>query len=285
LSWFVLVGLLMYWFPTGRPVSPRWRFLGWLGGAVLLLSLSYVVSDELCVAERPDGCQAWIDNPIGISGVPNPEYGEFSSVGYVALAGFVILAALSLVVRLVRSKGVERLQMKWFVFAVVTVVVVSVAQEVLLEEIPVPPVVWDVLWGLAILALPVAVGVSVMRYRLYEIDRIVSRTVTYLLVVALLASVYLGGFLLVTELLPTASDLGTAAATLAVAGLFNPVRRRVQRAVDRRFNRSRYDTQKVMDEFSGSLQGRVDSEGLVEGWLGVVSETMQPSAAAVWIKP
>jgi hypothetical protein len=97
--------------------------------------------------------------------------------------------------------------------------------------------------------------------------------------------VYLGGFLLVTELLPSASDLGTAAATLAVAGLFNPVRRRVQGAVDRRFNRSRYDTQKVMDEFSDSLQGSVDSEGLVEGWLEVVSETMQPSAAAVWIKP
>jgi hypothetical protein len=202
-----------------------------------------------------------------------------------ALVGFVILAAVSLVVRLVRSQGVERLQMKWFVFAVISLIVVTIAQETLSDFSPVPVVVWDVLSSLAVLALPVAVGVSVMRYRLYEIDRIVSRTVTYLLVVALLAIVYVGGFLLVTELLPRAGDLGTAAATLAVAGLFNPVRRRVQGAVDHRFNRSRYDTQKVMDEFSGSLQTRVDSEGLVEGWLGVVSETMQPSAAAVWIKP
>jgi hypothetical protein len=142
LSWFVLVGLLMYWFPTGRPVTPRWRFLGWWGMVVLLLSLSYVVSDQLCVDEGPDRCEAWIDNPIGISGVPNPEYGAFSSVGYMALAGFLILAAVSLVVRLVRSKGVERLQMKWFVFAVITVIVVTIAQETLSGAIPVPLVIW-----------------------------------------------------------------------------------------------------------------------------------------------
>jgi len=286
LSWFVLLGLLVYWFPTGRPVTPRWRFLGWLALPMALISASYVVAERLCVEPAPGGdCAVWVDNPIGMTGVPNPEYGDFSTVGYMGLIVFIVLSAASLVVRFIRSRGVERLQLKWFAFAVVSLILATLAQETLADLTPIPMLAWDLLWGMAVLAVPVAIGLSVLRYRLYEIDRIVSRTVTYLLVVALLASVYLGGFLLVTELLPRANDLGTAAATLAVAGLFNPVRRRVQGAVDRRFNRSRYDTQKVMDEFSGSLQGRVDSEGLVEGWLGVVSETMQPSAAAVWIKP
>jgi hypothetical protein len=191
-------------------------------------------------------------------------------------------AIVALFVRLRRSTGVERQQLKWFLFAATSLALGLISS---FDNFNLPQSLNDAISAVTLSALWVAIGVAIVRYRLFEIDRIVSRTVTYLLVVALLASVYLGGFLLVTELLPTASDLGTAAATLAVAGLFNPVRRRVQGAVDRRFNRSRYDTQKVMDEFSGSLQERVDSEGLVEGWLGVVSETMQPSAAAVWIKP
>ncbi len=284
LSWFVLVGLLMYWFPTGRPVSPRWRGVGWLGVILAVMSLSYIVSGELCLSDGPAGCEVWVDNPIGIDGVPNPEYGDLSVVGFVALLGFLLLASVSFVVRFVRSRGVERLQLKWFAFAVMGVIVSMIAQETLAGLTPIPTVAWEALWSLSILALPIAIGVSVLRYRLYEIDRIVSRTVSYLLVVGLLAVVYLGGFLLITEVLSLESDLGVAAATLGVAALFDPVRRRIQQAVDRRFNRSRYNTQKVMDDFSGTLQGRVDSDDLVEGWVGVVSETMQPATIAVWIR-
>lgn len=285
LSWFVLVGFLMYWFPTGRPVTPRWRWLGWWGLALGLISLSYVVSDQLCLDEGQGGCEVWVDNPIGIAGVPNPEYGEFSGFGFAALLGFVLLAGVSLVVRFVRSRGIERLQLNWFVFAVVSIIVATVAQETIADLAPVTVVVFDLLWGLSIVALPIAIGVSVLKYRLYEIDRIVSRTVTYLLVLGLLAAAYLGGFLLLTQVFPSDNDLVVAATTLGVAALFNPARNRIRRAVDRRFNRSRFNTQKVMDDFSGSLQGNVDSEGLVDGWLGVVSETMQPSTVAVWIRP
>lgn len=284
LSWFVLVGLLMYWFPTGRPVSPRWRWVGWLGVILAVMSLSYIVSAELCADDGPAGCEVWVDNPIGIDGVPNPEYGDFSGVGFIAMLGFLLLTAASLVVRFIRSSGVERLQLKWFAFAVTGLIASMIAQETVADLTPIPNVFWDVLWSLSILALPMAIGVSVLRYRLYEIDRIVSRTVSYVLVVGLLAVVYLGGFLLITEVLSLENDLGVAAATLGVAALFNPVRRRIQQAVDRRFNRSRYNTQNVMDDFSGSLQGRVDSDDLVEGWVGVVSETMQPSAVGVWVR-
>lgn len=287
LSWFVLLGLLMYWFPTGRPVTSRWRFLGWLAVLIALMSSSYIVADELCLEESAtDGsCAIWVDNPIGIEDVPNPEYGAFSTVGYMALIVFVVLSAASLVVRFIRARGVERLQLKWFAFAVVSLITATVAQETLTGLTPIPMLVWDVVWGLAVLALPIAIGVSVMRYRLYEIDRIVSRTVTYLLVVGLLGLVFFGVVTLITSLLPAESDLAVAASTLAVAALFNPVRRRVQSWIDRRFNRARYDAQRVMDSFAESLRDRVNPNEVSEGWRDVVAETMEPSAVSVWIRP
>jgi hypothetical protein len=142
----------------------------------------------------------------------------------------------------------------------------------------------DLVFGLSLAGLPVAVAIAVLRYRLYEIDRIISRTVSYAAVVAFLALLFFGVVTALSSLLQAESDLAIAGSTLAVAALFNPVRRRVQVWVDRRFNRSRYDTQRVMDRFAGSLQDRVDSEGLVEGWVDVVSETMQPASVAVWVR-
>jgi len=285
LSWFVLLGLLVYWFPTGRPVTPRWRFLGWLAVPMALISASYVVAETLCVEEAPGGdCEVWVDNPIGIAGVPNPEYGDLSTVGYMVLIVFIVLSATSLVVRFIRARGVERLQLKWFAFAVVSLILATVAQETLADLTPIPTLAWDLFWGVAVLALPVAIGLSVLRYRLYEIDRIVSRTVTYLLVVGLLASVFFGAVTLITSFLPAESDLAVAASTLTVAALFNPVRRRVQVWIDRRFNRARYDAQKVMDAFAESLRDRVDAAELSDGWRDVVAETMQPAAVSVWIR-
>jgi len=286
LSWFVLLGLLVYWFPTGRPVTPRWRFLGWLAVPMGLITASYVVAETLCLEPAPGGdCQVWVDNPIGIAGVPNPEHGDLSTVGYMVLIVFIVLSATSLVVRFIRSRGVERLQMKWFAFAVVSLILATLAQETLADLTPIPLLAWDVLWGMAVLAVPVAIGLSVLRYRLYEIDRIVSRTVTYLLVVGLLGMVFFGAVTLITSFLPAESDLAVAASTLAVAALFNPVRRRVQVWIDRRFNRARYDAQKVMDAFADSLRDRVDATELSDGWRDVVAETMQPAAVSVWIRP
>jgi hypothetical protein len=132
--------------------------------------------------------------------------------------------------------------------------------------------------------VPVSIAVAITRYRLYEIDRIVSRTVTYTLVIALLVVVYLAGISVLTIVLPSDSPLAVAGSTLAAAALFNPVRKRVQAWVDRRFNRSRYDTQQIMDGFTDSLRDEVDGGEMVRGWLGVVSQTMQPSFAGVWVR-
>jgi hypothetical protein len=283
LSWFFLVGLLMFWFPTGKALSPRWRWVGWFGLAIEILALTYIVSDQLCVGGG-DPCSVWVDNPIGISGMPNPEYGRFGQVNFALLASFTFLSGLSLIVRYLRSHGIERLQIKWFAFAVASVVAVIILQENIADLPGVPVVVGDFLFGVSVLTIPVALGVSVLKYRLYDIDRIVSRTVSYTLVVGILAAVYVGGVTWLTSLLPDQSQLVVAATTLAVATLFNPVRRRIQNWVDRRFNRSRYDTQRVMDGFAGSLRDQVDPDQVVDGWVGVVSETMQPVSVAVWTR-
>jgi hypothetical protein len=283
LSWFFLVGSLMLWFPTGAPPSPRWRWVGWIGFAGLLISLTYVVADQVCV-EGGDPCVAWVDNPIGIPGVPNPEFGPTAGFNFGLLAIFVLLSAVSLIVRLVRSRGVERLQLKWFLYAVVFAILVVALQESVIHQLSIPEWIGDIVFGVAILMLPLSIGISMLRYRLYDIDRIVSRTVSYTVIVGVLAALYVAGVTWLTTLLPDQSELVVAATTLAVATLFNPVRRRVQGWVDRRFNRSRYDTQRVMDGFAGSLRDQVDAETVVDGWVDVVSETMQPASVAVWVR-
>jgi hypothetical protein len=283
LSWLFLVGLLMYWFPTGKALSPRWRWVGWVGFACELLILSYIVSDQICV-EGGDPCEGWVDNPIGITGVSNPEHGSISGLTFGLLSIFAILSLISLMMRFVRARGVERLQIKWFAFAVTFVIGVIVLQENLAQVPWIPEVVGNLLFAISVLSIPTAIGVSVLKYRLYEIDRIVSRTVSYTVVVVLLGGVYVGGVTWLSLLLPDQSQLVVAATTLVVAALFNPVRTRVQAWVDRRFNRSRYDTQRVMDQFAGSLRGQVDTEQVVNGWVDVVSETMQPASVSVWVR-
>jgi hypothetical protein len=132
--------------------------------------------------------------------------------------------------------------------------------------------------------IPVTIGIAITRYRLYEMDRLLSRTVTYAVVIVLLTAVYFGAIAVLTTVLPSDSPLAVAASTLAAAALFTPLRRRVQGWVDRRFNRSRYDTEKVMDRFTDGLRDEVDGDEMVRGWLSVVSQTMQPTFAGVWVR-
>lgn len=132
--------------------------------------------------------------------------------------------------------------------------------------------------------MPIAIGVAVTRYRLFEIDRLISRTVTYAAVVVVLATVYVGGVLLLRSVFPGQSDLGVAVSTLTAAALFLPLRRRVQHHVDRRFNRSRYDAEWELERFAGRLRHELDLEGLTDDLLDVVAATVQPSSAGVWIR-
>jgi hypothetical protein len=145
----------------------------------------------------------------------------------------------------------------------------------------------DSVWGIVfamMLFFPLTFGVAILRYRLYDIDRIVSRTVTYALVAGVLALTYFGVIAVLTSLLPPSSPLAVAGATLVAAALFNPLRRRTQGLVDRRFNRSRYDAQQVADRFARRLQDDPSQGGLTTGLLGVVSETMQPTVVSLWVR-
>lgn len=188
-------------------------------------------------------------------------------------------ASLTLAFRYWRSSRGERQQIRWLLAGVLIVTPLAfIAGQLGVDEL--------LLLGLAPSAAPVAIAIAVLRYRLYDLDQVVSRTVAYAVVVGLLGIVFATGVVWLPNTLPGLDDspVLVAVSTLAVAALFNPLRKRVQVWVDRRFNRSRYDAERVIEGFSGSLHDRVDPEGLMEGWVSVVHETMQPEAVSVWVR-
>jgi hypothetical protein len=200
------------------------------------------------------------------------------------IAVILVLGLLPLVYRLVKGSPLVRRQIAGPILVVVLGVVSLIVVSVAFGDTALTQTLTTLITMIFTIGVPVSIAVAITRYRLYEIDRLVSRTVSYLLVVGLLAAVFIGVVTVAGSLLQTESDLAIAASTLAVAALFNPLRKRVQTWVDRRFNRSRYDAQKVMDGFSGSLRDQIDPAHVIEGWVRVVSQTMQPAAAGVWVR-
>jgi hypothetical protein len=280
---FSLFAALTLTFPSGHvPAgSGRWARAGraamW---ALPILLIATAVTETLGGAESSTETA----NPIGFL----PEW-----VGYAALLGIVAIllgGAVSLVIKRRRAVGVERAQFTWVVFALV-LFTTTVAVTFLYIFISIGVGAGDpgnAAWGpvyVMMVLFPLSFGVAVLRYRLFEIDRIVSRTVSYALVVGFLAGAFLGVVALMSSLLPDeSSDLAVAGSTLVVAALFNPLRKRVQVWVDRRFNRQRYDAQRVMDGFAVSLRDRVDPEDVMTGWVEVVSSTMQPDSIGMWVR-
>jgi uncharacterized membrane protein len=221
-----------------------------------------------------------LPNPIGFLPVTD----EFNTVFFVlwnpALLLVTLASVAAIVIRYRKGTREERKQLTWPLWAVMLFGVVYGAGAIssgLTEGS-----LLDFLFYMALAAIPVSVAVAVLKYRLYEIDRIISRTLSYGLVAALSAAVFFGVVVVLSSFLPTESNLAIAGSTLAVAAMFNPLRRRVQGWVDRRFNRTRYDAQRVMDGFAGSLRHRLDLEGIVDDWMDVVAETMQPATIAIW---
>jgi hypothetical protein len=269
---FALLAFLLLLFPHGRLPSRRWRPFAWFTVAVYLtLSLSGALSPGAVELYYPE---ATPPVRLPVAAVADAAFGAL-------LFGqlFVLGACLaSLVLRLRRAPGAERQQVKWFVYTVVTVTVLFVGSTLIIGYGVLFPV-----FGL----IPVAVAVAVFRYRLYEIDRLINRTLVYGLLTALLAGVYAGlVFLLGTLLDPATGDssLAVAASTLAVAALFQPARRRVQAAVDRRFDRRRYDAARTVERFSGRLRDHVDLDTLSAELLAVVDHTVQPARASLWLR-
>jgi hypothetical protein len=285
LGWIVALGTLVLWFPTGEVPSRRWLWLQWLGFLLVALTvLTYTFTEQICV-DGAGTCLEWVDNPIGISGVPNPEYGWLAGPLFGLYPFFMGAALWSLFMRYRKAGTVERLQLKWFLLACFSFVA-ALSTEFIFEGLGYPeaPLVVDLWIDLSLISIPVAATLAILRYRLYEIDRIISRTVSYAIVIALLALIYALGLTALTSLLDTNSPLAVAGSTLTAAALFNPLRRRVQSGVDHRFNRTRYDAELVMARFTGSLRDEVDPDLVVAGWVSVVNDTMHPASAGVWVR-
>ena len=274
LPWLLIVWLLLV-FPSGSYPGKAERVIG-----RITIGVGTVVSAAFAVDSAPME-DTGLPSPLAIPSVGDAASLVTGDSGFLVVLALVLAAIVLLVSRWRRSTGVERLQYRWlFMGSFAFLLVIAAGNLGLIPEDGNVALVWLAAGG----AIPGAIGIAVLRYRLYEIDRLISRTVTYLLVVGVLAAVFFGVVAATSSLLQTESDLAVAASTLAVAALFNPVRKRVQAWVDHRFNRSRYNAQLVVDEFAGSLRDRVDSGEVVDGWVGVVSETMQPAAAGVWVR-
>lgn len=262
-----LVAWLLLRFPDGRLPSHRWRPVEWLltaAGSMLFVTGFFLPG--------PIQGTEWV-NPLGMD-----EFARFAD-GPVAYVLVVILmlslgaSAIALVVRYLTARGVERLQLKWLV-AAATVSAVGYAL-MFVQEYTVQ-LVWT--------TIPVAIGLSMHRHRLYDIDRLVSRTLSYGLVVGTLAAVYVGAVFLLGNLFGFEGDVAVALSTLTAAVLFAPLRRRIQTSVDRRFNRSRYDADHIIEGLVRALRDATDSEEVVNTWFGVVTDTMQPRRAGVWLR-
>jgi hypothetical protein len=268
-------------FPTGRLLSARWRPVAVAAAvATALTAVEGAVQPTLKLQNEDYS----VPNPIGLTGVPDRVAGLLDAVLFDLLAVCAVAAVVSVVLRFRRSRGVERQQLKWFTYAAVLAI--------LFQAVPAPlgqGAVYDVLLGLTIAFIPVASGIAILRYRLYDIDRLINRTLVYGLLTATLGLGYAAAVLVLGQLFGgiRGKPLGwaMAGATLAVAALFQPARRRIQAVVDRRFNRRKYDATRTIEAFSARLRDELDLDTLAAELLSVVDRTMQPTAVSLWLRP
>jgi hypothetical protein len=264
---FFLVPLL---FPDGRPPSRRWWPVVWVA---IIDGLVQIVTVALSDANFTNNFPKLRD-PVTVVAPLGTAYNQAEAVGLLVLLAGVI----SMIVRFRHSGREERLQLKWFLYAsavsaVVIVVAAQLSNDPLLE--------WEIVFPL----IPAAVGIAILKYRLYDIDRLISRTLSYAIVTGLLVGLYAGLVLLATQVLSIKSPVAVAASTLAAAALFTPLRRRVQRVVDRRFNRVRYDADQTVAAFAARLQEGAALDAVRSDLLAVVNTAVEPAHLSVWTAP
>jgi hypothetical protein len=280
-SWILVIlpaaTFLLLLFPDGRLPSPRWRAVAWCAGVGIALVF---VGDSLGPGPLDDYPE--LANPYSVDG---PVLDVVVGIAVLSLAVAIIGSPLSLVLRFRRAGRVERLQIKWLALAggvaAATFVIALAGYDVWTSEVA------DGAIMLSILMLPVAAGMAILRYRLYDIDVVVNRTLVYGALTATLAAAYLCSVLLLQlalSPLTEQSDLAIAGSTLAVAALFRPARARIQHAVDRRFYRRRYDAARTLERFGVRLRDEVDLETLGGELRGVVADTMQPAHVSLWLR-
>jgi hypothetical protein len=269
-------------FPDGHPPSHRWRPVGWLGG--LFIGLTVVSSTILLWPER---------GPALVTGDESPSHVVQVLVVFVALPMLFVAglgAVISLVVRFRRARGDERQQIKWFASATaLTLVWILVFGQASLRGLP--GIIVSLSGLLVIPSIPIATGIAILRYRLYDIDLLINRTLVYGSLTAALAALYFAGVTATQAIFGALTDqveqpqLAIVVSTLIIAALFNPLRRRIQGFIDKRFYRRKYDARKTLEAFSAKLRDETDFDALSEDLVGVVRETMQPAHVSLWLRP
>ena len=283
-TWLLGLGLCVFvvlLFPAGSLPSRRWRPVAWAAGAGLAgWVLGNAFAPTILSADSP------VPNPVGVTGAAGKILTAMAAGSVALIAATALAAVLSLVFRYRRAQAAERAQLRWIVYAG-GLIVAAFLIEILAEKVIGPGATANRLQNAmgsgAAALIPVAIGIAVLRYRLYDIDRIISRTVAYAIVTGLLVGVYAGLVLLATRLLRVHTPVAVAAATLAAAALFTPVRRRVQRRVDRRFNRARYDADQIAAAFAARLKDTVDLGSVRDDLTGIVSRALEPDHLSMWI--
>jgi hypothetical protein len=278
--WLPSVGLILSFglllFPNGRLPSRRWRWVAWITGSLIAL-----ITIGGMLEERLQGHGYSVDNPIGIPGLGDVEE-TWGPVLFLFL-GCMLLCMLSIVFRFRRSRGDERQQLKLVTFAACFMVAMLLISD-LLDAFVGDGFGW--MFPVVLLVFLSSIGVAMLKYRLYDIDLVINRTLVYGALTALLAATYLGLVVALQGVIPAAgdSDLTIAGSTLAVAALFRPLRSRVQGFIDRRFYRRKFDAQRTLESFSASLRDDVDLDHLSADLLNVVRDTMQPAHASLWLR-
>jgi hypothetical protein len=297
--WVSTVGLLgiflILLFPDGKLPSKRWRPLVWLSGVMIVL-----LSITEGLAPGPLENQGGVRNPFGLEELP-----WLVTVSYIVLPLLplcILASAVSMVLRFRRSRGEVRQQIKWFTFVVffagLMYFIVMISQVVLAlgsdDNLPQTPLWVELLFSLAALgfaAVPISIGFAVLKYRLYDIDVVINLTLVYGSLTAALVAIYLGGVATTQAILRALTDqteqpqLAIVVSTLVIAALFNPLRRRIQSFIDRRFYRRKYDARKTLEAFSARLRDETDLETLNNELAGVIRETMQPAHVSLWLRP
>jgi hypothetical protein len=275
---FSFLFAILLLFPDGRLVSPRWTAVAWVAVVYAPLIAPLAAFHPGPLIDFP-----MVDNPLGWAPMGPVVERVFPMPMLLVMQGLLLSAGASVVVRFRRSQGVERQQLKWFAYAICVIVVsfvVSINQAL---------GSWgDLLNNLCLMGLPVSMGIAILRYRLYEIDLIIRRTLVYGGLTTLLALLYWACVVVLQQVLQPltqGSDLAIVGSTLAVAALFQPLRRRIQEAVDRRFYRHRYDAARTLDDFSSRLREQIDLDSLRSELVAVVGRTVQPAHVSLWLRP
>ncbi len=268
-------------FPDGRLPSRGWRPFAWL--SVLSVLVGAVLG---AVSPGPIIGFGSIHNPLGIESLPNA-HKPLQMLMIVLMA----VAAGSLLIRWIYARGVERQQIKWFSYAIALAASGAILQYAISEPLEQVLLGWVgrtlVLAGLA--GIPISMGIAITRYRLYEIDIVINRTLVYGTLTATLVALYFGAVVLLQRLFVALtgerSTLAVVASTLLIAALFNPLRHRIQAFIDRRFYRRKYDARKTLEAFSAKLRDETDLDALSDDLVGAVRETMQPAHVSLWLRP